>query len=141
MSYRKHDEDMMNAAAASIEYTQIVPDWKLIATITVTTWRPWTDVEATSMTTAVLATCLGVTPCDATWDRVMAELPRQRLALIRSLLHQRWGILGWRNARSGDIRTVSISLPELEATALYEVLRAVPINWRVESHVRRPVRM
>ena len=121
--------------------TQIVPDWKLIATITVTTWRPWTDVEADCMTTAVLATCLGVTPCDATWDRVMVELPRQRLALIRSLLHRRWGILGWRNARSGDIRVVSISLPEHEATALYEVLRAVPINWRVESHVRRPVRM
>jgi len=141
MSYRKHDEDMMNAAAASIENTQIVPDWKLIATITVTTWRAWTDVEATSMTAAVLATCLGVTPCDATWDRVMVELPRQRLALIRSLLHKRWGILGWRNARSGDIRVVSISLPEHEATALYEVLSAVPINWRVESHVRRPVRM
>jgi len=141
MSYRKHDEDMMNAAAASIENTQIVPDWKLIATITVTTWRPWTDVEADCMTTAVLATCLGVTPCDATWDRVMVELPRQRLALIRSLLHRRWGILGWRNSRSGDIRVVSISLPELEATALYEVLRAVPINWRVESYVRRPVRM
>jgi len=141
MSYRKHDEDMMNAAAASIENTQIVPDWKLIAVVTVTTWRPWTDVEADCMTTAVLATCLGVTPCDATWDRVMAELPRQRLALIRSLLHQRWGILGWRNSRSGDIRVVSISLPEFEATALYEVLRAVPINWRVESHVRRPVRM
>lgn len=121
--------------------TQIVPDWQLIATITVTTWRPWTDAEANLVSTAVLATCLGAMPGDATWDRVVVELPRQRLALIRDLLRERWGILGWRNARSGDIRTVSLSLPEPEARALYEVLRAVPLNWRVEIHVRRPVRM
>jgi hypothetical protein len=143
MSYRKHDDDMMAIAARSLESTQIVPDWQLIGHVTVTTWSAWNDDMANIMSTAVLATCLGVRPGDEAWQTVMMELPRQRLALIRDMLHKRWGILGWKNGRYGELRSVTICLPDIETRALYEMLRSMPsqLNWRVEMYVRQPVRM
>jgi hypothetical protein len=111
----------------------------LVGRITVTTWGPWSDETANAMATSVLATCLGVMPGSERWNDVMVELPRQRLAMIRDMLHQRWGIMGWTNRRYGDLRGVTICLPEVETRSLYDLLRSqhTMLNWRVEMYVPR----
>lgn len=138
MSYRKHhDEDMMIAAAAAATRTQLVPDHCLIGRVTVTRWSPFDDTIANGLAVAVLATALGVVPGSNRWETVLMELPRQRLARIRTMLEERWGALGWTQRRQGDIRQVSINLPDREARALYEMLLAANLDWRVELFVRQ----
>ena len=137
MSYRKHhDEDMMIAAASAARRTQIVPDHCLIGRVTVTRWSPFDDTIANGLAVAVLATALGVVPGSNRWETVLMELPRQRLAWIKAMLEERWGALGWQQRRTGEIRQVSINLPDREARALYETLLATNLDWRVELFVR-----
>lgn len=136
MSYRKHDEDMMIAAASAARRTQIVPDHCLIGRVTVTRWAPFDDVSANGLAVSVLATALGVVPGSDRWETVLMELPKLRLAKIKTMLLERWGALGWQQRRQGHIRQVSINLPDREARALYEMLLATHLDWRVELFVR-----
>jgi hypothetical protein len=137
MSYRKHyDEDMMIAAASAARRTQIVPDHCLIGRVTVTRWAAFDDAIANGLAVSVLATALGVVPGSDRWETVLMELPRLRLAWIKAMLLERWGALGWQQRRQGHIRQVSINLPDREARALYEMLLATHLDWRVELFVR-----